>query len=109
MTSQPNLFFRHDTLFGACQGFADDLGGDRRTLELVTESGLAPGMVVVDHLNEVTVPLEEFLLPGRWEVVAAPSQVIGELEDGARGVEIILRHVAPHSTTPPDTSGPRSP
>ena len=29
--------------------------GTRRTLELVTESGLAPGMVVVDHLNEVTV------------------------------------------------------
>ena len=27
----------------------------RRTLELVAESGLAPGMVVVDHLNEVTV------------------------------------------------------
>ena len=26
MTSQPNLFFRHDTLFGACQGIADDLG-----------------------------------------------------------------------------------
>jgi predicted metal-dependent TIM-barrel fold hydrolase len=29
--------------------------GTRRTLELVAESGLAPGMVVVDHLNEVTV------------------------------------------------------
>ncbi|GAA1940838.1 TatD family hydrolase [Nocardioides hwasunensis] len=29
--------------------------GTRRTLELVEASGLAPGMVVVDHLNEVTV------------------------------------------------------
>lgn len=29
--------------------------GTRRTLELVAESGLAPGMVVVDHLNEMTV------------------------------------------------------
>lgn len=29
--------------------------GTRRTLELVEQSGLAPGMVVVDHLNEVTV------------------------------------------------------
>lgn len=29
--------------------------GTRRTLELVAGSGLAPGMVVVDHLNEVTV------------------------------------------------------
>jgi len=26
VTSQPNLFFRQDTLFGACQGLADDLG-----------------------------------------------------------------------------------
>lgn len=29
--------------------------GTRRTLELVEQSGLAAGMVVVDHLNEVTV------------------------------------------------------
>ena len=33
----------------------DKEAGTRRTLELVTASGLAPGMVVVDHLNEVTV------------------------------------------------------
>ncbi|MEO5665712.1 MAG: TatD family hydrolase [Nocardioides sp.] len=33
----------------------DKLAGTRRTLELVVESGLAPEMVVVDHLNEVTV------------------------------------------------------
>jgi len=26
VTSQANLFFRQDTLFGACQGLADDLG-----------------------------------------------------------------------------------
>ena len=26
MTTQPNLFLRQDTLFGACQGLADDLG-----------------------------------------------------------------------------------
>lgn len=26
MTTKPNLFFRQDTLFGACQGLADDLG-----------------------------------------------------------------------------------
>ncbi|MFB9315731.1 TatD family hydrolase [Nocardioides plantarum] len=37
----------------------DKEGGTRRTLELVEESGLAPGMVVVDHLNELTVgPVE---------------------------------------------------
>ena len=33
----------------------DKLAGTRRTLDLVQQSGLAPGMVVVDHLNEVTV------------------------------------------------------
>jgi phage shock protein PspC (stress-responsive transcriptional regulator) len=26
MKSQPNLFFRPDTIFGACKGAADDLG-----------------------------------------------------------------------------------
>jgi predicted metal-dependent TIM-barrel fold hydrolase len=33
----------------------DKEGGTRRTLELVEESGLAAEMVVVDHLNELTV------------------------------------------------------
>jgi predicted metal-dependent TIM-barrel fold hydrolase len=33
----------------------DKEGGTRRTLELVAESALSPGMVVVDHLNELTV------------------------------------------------------
>jgi predicted metal-dependent TIM-barrel fold hydrolase len=35
----------------------DKAAGTRRTLDVVRESGLAPGMLVVDHLNEVTVPL----------------------------------------------------
>ncbi|NPC96202.1 TatD family hydrolase [Nocardioides sp. zg-DK7169] len=33
----------------------DKEGGTRRTLELVEEAGVDPGMVVVDHLNERTV------------------------------------------------------
>lgn len=33
----------------------DKESGTRRTLEVVAESGLAPGQVLVDHLNEVTV------------------------------------------------------
>ena len=33
----------------------DKAAGTRRTLDVVRESGVAPGMVVVDHLNEVTV------------------------------------------------------
>ena len=33
----------------------DKVTGTRRTLDVVRESGIAPGMVAVDHLNEVTV------------------------------------------------------
>ncbi|MEU6457966.1 MULTISPECIES: TatD family hydrolase [unclassified Streptomyces] len=33
----------------------DKAGGTRRTLDVVRESGIEPGRVVVDHLNEVTV------------------------------------------------------
>jgi predicted metal-dependent TIM-barrel fold hydrolase len=35
----------------------DKLRGTQRTLDVVKESGLGPGQVVVDHLNEVTVGL----------------------------------------------------
>ena len=35
----------------------DKLAGLRRTLDVVRESALAPDRVLVDHLNEVTVPL----------------------------------------------------
>ncbi|MFC7848486.1 TatD family hydrolase [Arthrobacter sp. NPDC057388] len=33
----------------------EKLAGTRRTLDVVRESGIAPGMVVVDHLNETNV------------------------------------------------------
>jgi uncharacterized protein len=33
----------------------DKLTGTRRSLDVIRESGIAPGRVVVDHLNEVTV------------------------------------------------------
>lgn len=96
----------HDELGAPVEGAAIGLSGE---LAFTNSRGEFFVRVRRPQRYEVTVPLEEFLLPGRWEVVAAPSQVIGELEDGARGVEIILRHVAPRSTTPPDTSGPPSP
>jgi predicted metal-dependent TIM-barrel fold hydrolase len=35
----------------------DKATGTRRTLDVVRESGIAPGRVLVDHLNEVTVGL----------------------------------------------------
>lgn len=42
----------------------DKEGGTRRTLDVVTESGIAPERVLVDHLNEVTV--EIVLESGCW-------------------------------------------
>jgi len=35
----------------------DKAAGTRRTLDVVRESGIAPGRVLIDHLNEVTVGL----------------------------------------------------
>jgi predicted metal-dependent TIM-barrel fold hydrolase len=35
----------------------DKAAGTRRTLDMVGESMIDPGMVLIDHLNEVTVPL----------------------------------------------------
>jgi predicted metal-dependent TIM-barrel fold hydrolase len=35
----------------------EKLAGTHRTLDVVRESGVAPGMVVVDHLNETTVEI----------------------------------------------------
>lgn len=42
----------------------DKLAGTRRTLDVIREAGIAPDMVVVDHLNEVT--LEPVLAAGCW-------------------------------------------
>jgi hypothetical protein len=41
--------------------------------------------------HELRVRPEEFLLPGRWEVVSAPAEVTAEPEDRARGVRIVLK------------------
>ena len=41
------------------------------------------------------VKLDEFLLPGRWEVITAPAEVKAESENRAAAVEIILSKKAP--------------
>jgi hypothetical protein len=46
--------------------------------------------------STVKVLTAEFLLPGQWEVVAAPTDAVAGSEN-ERGIEIILRH--PASTT----------
>jgi outer membrane protein OmpA-like peptidoglycan-associated protein len=48
----------------------------------------------------VSVSLDEFLLPGHWEVLSAPTESVAEAEDRARGVEIILRRAEPALAAP---------
>lgn len=51
----------------------------------------------------VAVKLDEFLLPGRWEVVTAPADARAEAEDRAATVDIVLRRApaAPKQPVPP--------
>jgi predicted metal-dependent TIM-barrel fold hydrolase len=71
----------------------DKHAGTERTLELVAASGIAPGMVVVDHLNEVTV--DEADDAGVWlgfsiypNTKMAPERMVAILQ--RRGLERVL-------------------
>lgn len=71
----------------------DKEGGTRRTLELVEESGIDPGMVVVDHLNEMTVG--EVAASGCWmgfsiypDTKMDPDRMVRILQD--QGPERVL-------------------
>ena len=55
---------------------------------------------------DLAVPLEEFLLPGHWEIVAAPTEAVAEAEDRAHDIEITLRHVTPAALPPAPSSAP---
>ncbi|CAL9654331.1 TatD family hydrolase [Streptomyces sp. enrichment culture] len=52
---QLQLAVEHDLPVLVHTPHRDKQNGTRRTLDVVKESGIAPGRVVVDHLNEVTV------------------------------------------------------
>lgn len=43
------------------------------------------------HRLPLSVELDQFLLPGAWQVVSAPEEVQAEPEDRAAAIEIILR------------------
>jgi predicted metal-dependent TIM-barrel fold hydrolase len=71
----------------------DKHAGTERTLELVSASGIAPGMVVVDHLNEVTV--DEADEAGVWlgfsiypNTKMSPERMVAILQ--RRGLERVL-------------------
>ncbi|WP_062433880.1 TatD family hydrolase [Herbidospora daliensis] len=54
-TRQLDLAKEHELPIMVHTPHRDKAAGTRRTLDVVRESGIAPGMVVVDHLNEMTV------------------------------------------------------
>jgi hypothetical protein len=57
---------------------------------------------------ELAVRLDEFLFPGRWEVVEAPAQCRAQAEASARATEITLRR-AGVGAVPPETPSPPTP
>ncbi|BDZ65230.1 TatD family hydrolase [Agromyces mangrovi Wang et al. 2018] len=65
----------------------DKLAGTRRTLDVVRESGIRPELVVLDHLNEITV--EEVVDSGCW---MAFSIYPDTKMDERRLVDVLRRH-----------------
>ncbi|MFL5513899.1 MAG: carboxypeptidase-like regulatory domain-containing protein, partial [Gemmatimonadales bacterium] len=61
--------------------------------EVVYTNSVGEFFVRVKHPEHYTlaVATEEFLLPGRWEVVSAPSTVVASNEKQVSAVEIVLR------------------
>ena len=55
----------------------------------------------------LAVRLDEFLLPGRWEVVAAPADAQADAEERAAAVEIILRRAVPPAPPAPTAAPPQ--
>jgi outer membrane protein OmpA-like peptidoglycan-associated protein len=74
------------------EGAAVDLGGE---MAFTNSRGEFFVRVRRPQRYPVTVSLGDFLLPGQWEVVTAPNEVIAEPEDRAMGLEVILRRVVP--------------
>jgi len=85
------------------EGAAVDLNG-----ELAFTNAEGQFMIRVNRLDDyrLQVRLEEFLLPGNWEVLTAPATVRAERENRAQSVDVILRRTnAPVPTpAPPDSS-----
>ena len=73
------------------EGAALDIGGQ---LVFTTSSGEFFLRIGRPSSAPLTVLTAEFLLPGQWEVVSAPAEAQAGPENGARGIEIILRRTA---------------
>jgi hypothetical protein len=71
------------------EGAAVDVGGDVVYTNSAGDFFLRVGR---PRHSAVAVRLSEFLLPGQWEVVSAPSEAEAVPETRGTGIEIILRH-----------------
>jgi outer membrane protein OmpA-like peptidoglycan-associated protein len=88
----------HDESGNPVEGAAVDLSGE---MAFTNSQGEFFVRVRRPSRFRLEVQLREFLLAGHWEVVTAPSEAVGEPEERAHGVEIILRRVVPLPVAPP--------
>jgi len=91
---------------GPVEGAAITLGGE---MAFTNSRGEFFVRVRRPQRVQVSVPLDEFLLPGHWVVVQAPAEFVAEPEDRAQGLEIILRRAEPAAPVPAPTAAPEPP
>ena len=82
---------------GPVEGAALDVGGE---IAFTNSRGEFFVRVRRPQWYDLAVRVEEFLLPGRWEVVTAPARTQAEPEEAAHGVEVQLRRVVPPPPMP---------
>jgi hypothetical protein len=80
----------------AVEGAAIEIGGEVLFTNSSGEFFLRTGR---PSRSSVRVLIGEFLLPGQWEVVSAPADVVAGPESSP-GVEIVLRHPGPSPAIP---------
>ena len=89
------------------EGAALDLNG-----ELAFTNAEGQFLIRVNRLDDyrLEVKLDEFLLPGTWEVLSAPASVRAERENRAQSVDVILRRLdAPPPADQPAPAPPAQP
>lgn len=82
------------------EGAALDIGGE---VTFTNSAGEFFVRVRRPRAYPVAVRLDDFLLPGRWEVASAPPTAPAEREGAGTGIDIVLRRPAPVAPAPVDT------
>jgi outer membrane protein OmpA-like peptidoglycan-associated protein len=95
-----------DELGDPVEGAALDLGGQ---LVFANASGAFFLRTNRPRRLPLAVRLDEFLLPGRWELVSAPELVEARTEGNAPVLAVVLRRVGAPAGPPVDSEAPRAP